>query len=73
VAEGVAVARWLLRDNLGCELGIILSGEKLGIGRVLTELGVWSFLFFWNFGFWGFWDAPDDRPGTGVAVAGSGW
>jgi hypothetical protein len=87
VGQGVAVAGWLLRDNLGCELGSILSGEKLGIGRVLSEIGFfWCFVFldfldFLDFGFFGV--APDDRPGAwqwqwlvvaeGVAVAGWQW
>jgi hypothetical protein len=59
------VARWLLRDKHGCDVGSILSGEKLGIGRVLSEIGFfWCFVFldFLDFGFFG--DAPDDRPGA---------
>jgi hypothetical protein len=38
VAEGVAVAGWMLRDKHGCELGIILSGEKSKIGCILSEI-----------------------------------
>jgi hypothetical protein len=56
VAEGVAVAGWQWVENLGCELGSILSGEKSEIGRVLTELGrleFFVFLEFWILGFLG--------------------
>jgi hypothetical protein len=41
------VAGWLLRDNLGCDVGSILSGEKSEIGCILTEL--WRFGYFFEF------------------------
>jgi hypothetical protein len=64
------VARWLLRDNLGCDVGSILSGEKSEIRCLLTELWCFGFFFFLDFGAF-LKNAPDDRPGTDGC--GSGW
>jgi hypothetical protein len=43
------VAGWQWDIRHGCGMGIILSGDKLGIGAVLTVL--WCFFFFLFFFF----------------------
>jgi hypothetical protein len=49
VADRVAVAGWQCVGWIGCVFAVILSGEKFGIGALLTEIQRIVFFFFFFF------------------------